>query len=1097
MKNILILFSILLLSGLIFPANAQSVNHVVINEIDINPPGDDSKSIAEWVELYNPTSSVVDIGGWQIASTTGLKKTLTIPTGTFIEPGKFLTFSYQSLWFTDNNEIVELKDKNGMILDKTPLFSDILNDFSSWQRTYDGYDTDSVSDWKFVTSTAGSSNGKLPSTVETQSVTVSISTDKSSYLFAEKAVIQGSVSKQVFIEKPTFHADQILIKISGPNFFKTISMYPDLTLNYKTTLDLQKVLGINKGPYNVSVNYGGATSQTSFTVDDKTIVNTIPEEGTFSITTGLSQYHPGDSVSITGTATKIIPYEGLKFSIRDPNGNIASTGTLYPTNSQFSTKIFLTTINPVYGKYTVTAEYFDKGAQTFFEVIKDIKEEKIISLWTDKDAYDLGDTVTITGRLNQQWVAFMDLDIVQTQNAALASAALGGGGTGFRISDILKISGDGTFTYSFKIPQSDTRLGDYKITVSKDIGTASKVIHAVTNSSDYIISTAPLSLSTDKTVYDLGDTMTINGFIANFEDNSNLQTSPVKISIYHADGSPLQIVVPPPNAKTIDNNGVIIAYEFSAIPDSSGKFSLQTKITQNIFAEGSYKIKSEYRGLVKSSIVGIVDPLKSNTMLLSLNKQVYGLGESVVLTGLLPPIGANSLQISLVKPDGSQFESGVTIDNQRFSWLWVTPTGEKDPSLRQDDRSVTKSNYGLYKIRVSSSTASKDVFFKVSPNPESDSLSLEPLNVSTEKSLYKAGEKLNVLGNIVEKEQNAPGLIPERITILVFDGKFPFKQISESTVYPDHGSFQSSFELPVTVFNEGEYKVKAVYLGKTAESTFTVANDFVYGTADKLTLLLGTDKSEYYPGDIVTITGKSNKLIYIEKFDVSVIQKIDGAITCGSFYCGSNVGPVTTIRPSSSGSFSHEIQISDSQSSIGSYEITVDAGFAKKSLMFNVVEKPIVVETPTVTPSEKSSTVIEKVNRILDDQIPILTNEKTVNGTVMLPRVFSGSLITAKTDQSNVNLRVTSESGVCVIGPEENCLVKDSTRKQGQIYETVTVDGINLKIRYSGPDAFFEKFDILPESDNGFLPDTNWNVDIIKESQASRFYYKINYSVLG
>jgi len=157
-----------------------------------------------------------------------------------------------------------------------------------------------------------------------------------------------------------------------------------------------------------------------------------------------------------------------------------------------------------------------------------------------------------------------------------------------------------------------------------------------------------------------------------------------------------------------------------------------------------------------------------------------------------------------------------------------------------------------------------------------------------------------------------------------------------------------------------------------------------------------------------------------------------------------------------------------------------------------VVEKPIVLES-----KPSPSTVIEKVNRILDSQIQILTSEKTVNDAVVLPRVFSGSLITSKADQSTVNIRVTSESGVCVIGPEENCLVKDSTRKPGQIYDVVSVDGINLKVRYSGPDVYFEKFDILPESNDGFLPDTNWSVDIVKDQQASRFYYKINYSVLG
>ncbi|PIN82610.1 MAG: hypothetical protein COV65_05690, partial [Nitrosopumilales archaeon CG11_big_fil_rev_8_21_14_0_20_33_24] len=111
-------------------------------------------------------------------------------------------------------------------------------------------------------------------------------------------------------------------------------------------------------------------------------------------------------------------------------------------------------------------------------------------------------------------------------------------------------------------------------------------------------------------------------------------------------------------------------------------------------------------------------------------------------------------------------------------------------------------------------------------------------------------------------------------------------------------------------------------------------------------------------------------------------------------------------------------------------------------------------------------------------------------------RVLSGSLLTSKIDQSDVNLRITSESGICIIGPEDDCLVNDSTRKPGQIYDVVSVDGIDLNVRYSGPDVYLEKFDILPVSSEEFLPNANWNVDVIKENQTSRFYYKINYKMV-
>ena len=50
--SIIILLSLVLIVGISAPAYAQTItDHVVINEVDTNPPGDDSESISEWVEL--------------------------------------------------------------------------------------------------------------------------------------------------------------------------------------------------------------------------------------------------------------------------------------------------------------------------------------------------------------------------------------------------------------------------------------------------------------------------------------------------------------------------------------------------------------------------------------------------------------------------------------------------------------------------------------------------------------------------------------------------------------------------------------------------------------------------------------------------------------------------------------------------------------------------------------------------------------------------------------------------------------------------------------------------------------------------------------
>ena len=72
-------------------------------------------------------------------------------------------------------------------------------------------------------------------------------------------------------------------------------------------------------------------------------------------------------------------------------------------------------------------------------------------------------------------------------------------------------------------------------------------------------------------------------------------------------------------------------------------------------------------------------------------------------------------------------------------------------------------------------------------------------------------------------------------------------------------------------------------------------------------------------------------------------------------------------------------------------------------------------------------------------------------------------------------------------------MINKSTRTQGAIYEIVTIEDQNYKIRYSGADVRLEKFTILPESSGIQIDMQDWNVQVIKEDQPTRFYYKISY----
>ena len=370
MNHILILLSAILIAGISVPAYAQTISeNVVINEVDTNPYGDDSQSISEWVELYNPTDSDVDLSGWKIASTTVLKKTLTIPDGTIIGSDKLLTFTHEKIWFTDSSESVELRNSVDEVIDKTPFISDLENDFFSWQRSYDGH-----SNWEFSLASAGGSNGKLSISEDLSPIEITLLSDKSQYNFDETAIISGTVSEKVYVEFPTFQSEPILINISGPNFEQAVSLYPDSNLNYETTLALVQVLGISEGTYDVTVNYAGVSENTNFSVMSEVIEIIDDVDSTFSIQTDQKEYVLDQSILLTGITSEIIPFESMKFTVIDPTGKQITTGNLFTSDGEFNTSISINFATPVYGNYVVDAEYSEHVSSTMFSLIENIVE---------------------------------------------------------------------------------------------------------------------------------------------------------------------------------------------------------------------------------------------------------------------------------------------------------------------------------------------------------------------------------------------------------------------------------------------------------------------------------------------------------------------------------------------------------------------------------------------------------------------------------------------------------------------------------------------------------------------------------------------------
>ena len=480
-------------------------------------------------------------------------------------------------------------------------------------------------------------------------VSVTVSSDKPSYLFNDTVIIQGTVSKIIYVEQPYFQTEPILINISGPNYYQSVSLYPDSDLGYETTLKLIQVLGINEGTYDVYVSYGGVIAETDFSVGHEIIEEQDQLDDAFSIQTEESEYLLEELITLTGFSSEVIPFESMQFTVTDPNGKQIASGNLFTTDGTFNTVISVSSYNIVYGTYVITAQYSDQTSTTTFSIVEEITEE-------------------------------------------------------------------------MEVLVSDS-------------------MHFILDGSEYVI----------------GDSLSISGVISNFDSDNHIYYQVVTLTFLSSDGKPVTFIAH--HGDDITSEKIDVGFTAVAVPNSAGEFTVDVKIPPIIFSEGSYVLNAKYGSLVDSKTFSIVS-----------------------------------------------------------------------------EKSIT---------------------------------------------------------------------------------------------------------------------------------------------------------------------------------------------------------------------------------------------------------------TPHVR------TIIEKTNRISDDSILINTQGKIIEDQSVKPRVLSGSMVTTSKDSlSDVNLQVVSDSGICIIGQADGCLVSDSTRKPGQIFDVVEVDGLSLNVRYTGPDVRLEKFSILPESSDEFLPDTNWNVVVIKDDEISRFYYKVTYKTL-
>lgn len=136
---------------------ARTCRHVVVNEFEQNPPGQDGGK--EWIELYNPSSQDVDISAWRLVDGY-YGKVVLIPAGTMISAGGYCVLNWTNGSLINSHlTSIALRDGAGMEIDRTPEAKDEKDDDQCWARYPNGRDLGADPDWRFQKSTRGATNG--------------------------------------------------------------------------------------------------------------------------------------------------------------------------------------------------------------------------------------------------------------------------------------------------------------------------------------------------------------------------------------------------------------------------------------------------------------------------------------------------------------------------------------------------------------------------------------------------------------------------------------------------------------------------------------------------------------------------------------------------------------------------------------------------------------------------------------------------------------------------------------------------------------------------------------------------------------------------
>ncbi len=559
----------------------------------------------------------------------------------------------------------------------------------------------------------------------------------------------------------------------------------------------------------------------------------------FNVSIDLSdidmKYEPGDGFTFGGTIEDVNPDEDrVNLDVKGPGTNDDDFVTLDEDQDDFSFDYEIDN-NAEDGIYSIEVEYDGDSVFAYFLIDED---NDPITIELDNDVYEPGDTAEIIGEVKNTELGEDTVEITVRDP------------TGDDKVDDADLDNNDEFSYDYDIANDDDVHGRYAVTVSynNDDNDEGYAIFEVEEGSGSSGSTITASLS--KTSYKQGEEVRITGEVEDIEGNDDVV-----------------LVVKDPDDDEIFNDSMEPesdkSFEFEFALDDDAKTGTY-EATLSYIQDGNEKVLLfSVSTTTSGGGSGTGGSGSSEGLTAKLNKVSYLAGETMTITGVVPSLVDEPVNIVILAPDGG------------FTGSSSFPDPESDKSYSATLR--LKSNLEAeddYKAVITYDDKEVTLKFDITGTSSEG-----PLTVETDKASYSIGSTVKITGKVDTGELGEN----QKVLIRAFNpAEEPYRY---DLVEPSSdGSYTYSMVVGGDLAKSGEWQILASYNNEEVETSFQLGTSSGGGPPDDNTIfdLRVNDKTYHIEYELSDEAGQVEEMVVNyakKKLVISIDSEEDGELT--------------------------------------------------------------------------------------------------------------------------------------------------------------------------------------------------------------------------